>query len=123
MLTIGVEDKDPRELAIEPVTQPGPDRLALPAILRVNDHFRTGFARVRSSSIVRSIINYEDMIELLACPADNVTDMFFLVISRNDGGDRRAIRFVHRPRRHRRNVWAALPIFHCQRTTGWKSAA
>src|ERR1017187_5200634 len=102
MLTIGVEDKDPRELTIEPVTQPRPDRLALPAVLRMNDHFRAGFARVRSSSIVRSIINYEDMIELLACPADNVTDMFFLVIRRNDGGDCRTILLVHCPPRHRR---------------------
>ena len=101
MLTIGIEDKDPGELAIQPVAQPGPDRFALPAVLRMNDHFRAGFARVRSSLIGRSIIDDEDVIELLARPADNVADMFFLVIGRNDGGDRGAILLVHCPRRHR----------------------
>jgi len=80
MLTIGIEDKDPGELSIQPMTQPGPDRFALPAILRMNDYFRTSFTRVRSSLIVRSIINYEDMIELLAGPADNITDVFLLLM-------------------------------------------
>ncbi len=111
MLTIGVEDKRPGELSIQPVTKSGLDRLAFATILRMNNYFCASFTRARRCLIVGSIIDDKHMIELLARSANDVADMFFFAIGRDDG----------------RNGWSILPararVFHRQRTTGWKSAA
>ena len=111
VLAIGVENNDVSELPIQPVTKPGLDRLALATILRMNNYFCASFTRARRRLIVGSIIDHEHMIELLTGSANDVADMFLFAIGRND----------------RRNGWPILHararVFHCQRTTGWKSAA
>ena len=111
MLAIGVEDERPSELPIQPVTKPGLDRLAFATILRMNNYFCAGFTRARRRLIVGAIIDDEHVIELLTRSANDVADMFLFALGRDD----------------HRNGWSILHartrVFHCQRTTGWKSAA
>jgi len=84
VLAIGVENNDVSELPIQPVTKPGLDRLALAAILRMNNYFCASFTRARRRLIVGSIIDDEHMIELLTGSANDVADMFLFAIGRND---------------------------------------
>jgi len=84
MLTVGIENDHQIKLPLEPVTQSGFNRFAFALILFVNDHLRTGFARALGGFIGRSIIDHENIIELLSRPADDFTDVFLLVVGGND---------------------------------------
>jgi hypothetical protein len=52
----------------------------------MNDNFSAGFARTPSGVVARSIINHDDMIELLAGSTNNVTNMSFFAVCRNNRG-------------------------------------
>ncbi len=88
------------------MAQAGFDRFAFAAILRVNDHFRARFACPFRSFIIRSIIDNEHIIDLVARSTHDIVDMFFLLIRRNDGRD-----FM--------SIWRArVGLLHRQRTIG-----
>ena len=69
------------------MAQSGFDRLALAAVLFVDDDFGAGIARALGCFVGGAIIDDENIIELLASSANNVGDMFLLVVSGNDRRD------------------------------------
>ena len=71
----------------EPVAQTGLDRFAFATILRMNDYFRAGHARVSAGLVGRAVIDHENMVQLGPRPQDNFADVFFLVVSGNDRGN------------------------------------
>jgi hypothetical protein len=83
------------------------DRIAFAAVLIVNNDFSAGVARALSSLVVRAIINHENVIELVTSSANDVPDMFLLLISRNDCGGLRT----------NLSERIALGLYH-RRTTG-----
>ena len=62
------------------------DRFAFAAVLIVNNDFRAGFSRALRGLIARTVIDHKDVIEPLAGSANDVADMFFVLIRRNDRG-------------------------------------
>jgi hypothetical protein len=52
----------------------------------VHNDFGAGLARTLGGSIGRAIINHKNVVESLASPANDVADMFFILIRRNDCG-------------------------------------
>jgi hypothetical protein len=52
----------------------------------MNNDFSTGFTRVLRGLVARAVIDNEHVIELLARSTNNVTDMFFFAIRRDDRG-------------------------------------
>ncbi len=112
MLPIGIKDDNVVKPALQPVTQTRLNRFPFAEVLFVHDHLRSRGARVRGGRVARSIIDHENMRDLLQRSRDHVADVLFLAIARDNCCDRLAI---YRARRSR--------TFHRQRTTGWKSAA
>jgi hypothetical protein len=80
--------------------------------LFVHNDFRPRVARGFRGRVSRSIIDDENMIELLESASRHVADMLLFEVSGNDRGDRRSVD---------RNIVRGWR--HFQRTTGWKSAA
>jgi hypothetical protein len=66
MLAIGIENDHVCELSIQPVSQACFYCFAFAAVLAMNNNLSAGFARAPGSVIARSIIDHDDMIELLA---------------------------------------------------------
>src|SRR6266566_4937235 len=86
MLTVGIEKDHPRDFSTDSLPQSGLDCLAFAAVLIVNNHFGTGFARALCSLIARAVINHKNVVKSLAGPPDNVADVFFVLIRRNNRG-------------------------------------
>src|SRR6266702_3478500 len=86
MLAVGIENDHVYELSIQPVSQACLDRFAFAAVLAMDNNFSAGFARASCSVIARSIIDHDDMIELLAGSTNNVTDMLLFAVRRNNRG-------------------------------------
>ena len=77
--------------ALEPMTQPGLDRLAFTQVHRMNDDLRAAFARARCGRVGRAVIDHENVIELRAYALGDATNVLSLVISGNGRGDVGAI--------------------------------
>src|SRR6266699_4601370 len=86
MLTVGIEKDHPRDFSTDPLPQSGLECLAFAAVLIVNNHFGAGFARALCSLIARAVINHKNVVKSLAGPPDNVADVFFVLIRRNNRG-------------------------------------
>src|SRR6266699_696056 len=86
MLTVGIEKDHPRDFSTDPLPQSGLDCLAFAAVLIVNNHFGAGFARALCGLIARAVINHKNVVKSLAGPPDNVADVFFVLIRRNNRG-------------------------------------
>src|SRR6266481_766345 len=86
MLTVGIEKDHPRDFSTDPLSQSGLDCLAFAAVLIVNNHFGAGFARALCSLIARAVINHKNVVKSLAGPPDNVADVFFVLVRRNNRG-------------------------------------
>jgi hypothetical protein len=91
MLAVAVENDDVSEIALEPVAQASLDRFAFAAVLRMDDHLRARLSRGFRGRVGRAVVDHQHVIKLLQRSPDNVRDMFFFEVSRNDGGDRRPI--------------------------------
>src|SRR5438105_10804031 len=89
MLAIRVENNHELCLSILPMAQSGFDGLAFTAVLFVHDHFRAGFTRTLGGFVGRTVVDYENVVQLLPGPADNVANMFLLIIGGNDRRDSR----------------------------------
>ena len=90
MLAVRVENNHELCLSILPMAQSGFDCLAFTAVLFVHDHFRAGFTRTLGGFVGRTVVDYENVIQLLPGPADNVANMLLLVIGGNHDSQRRA---------------------------------
>ena len=95
MLPVGIENNHVLEAALQPVTQAGLDRLAFALVVLMHDHFRAGRARVGRGRIGRTVIDHEDVIELLQRPLNDSPTCFS---SQVGGDDRRDRRPIHRAR-------------------------
>ena len=84
MLAVGVENDYEVDLSIQPMTQSGFNRLPFAAVLRMNDDLRAGFACAVRRLISRSVIDNQNIVQLLACSTNDVADMLFFVVSGND---------------------------------------
>src|SRR5436305_14947277 len=87
----------------EPASQSCLNRFAFAAVLIVNNHLGAGFARTFFSLIGRSIVDHNYMVESFAGSANDVADMFFILIRRNNRGrlqtnvsERIPLRLYHR---------------------------
>jgi hypothetical protein len=89
MLTVGVENNYEIDLPLQPMAQSGFDRLAFAAILRMNDHFRAGFTRAIRRFISRTVVDNQNVVELLTRSSNDIANMLFFVVS---GNDRRSCR-------------------------------
>jgi hypothetical protein len=79
------------------------DRISFAAVLIMSNHFGAGFSCALRGPIARTIINDKDVVEALASSANDVANMFLILIRRNDCGrlgtnlnERIALRFSHR---------------------------
>jgi len=62
----------------------------------MNDHFSASFARALRGPIARAIVDDENVIESFPGSANNVPDMFLILVRRNDcGGLRPYVRYCH----------------------------
>ena len=62
----------------------------------MNNDFRAGFARTLRGLVCRAIVNHKDVAKSLAGSANDVADMFFVLIRRNNrSGLRSNVRFCH----------------------------
>ncbi len=57
----------------------------------MNNDFGSGLTRVRCGRIRRSVVDDQDMVQLLERTPDNVGNVFFLQVSRYDRRDRCAV--------------------------------
>ena len=53
----------------------------------MNDHFRAGFTGACGGFVIRSIIDNENVIELLARAAHDIANVLLFLIRRNDRRD------------------------------------
>ena len=96
MLAVRIEKDRPSDFSSGPMSESCLNRFAFTAVLIVNKDFSAGFARAVCGLIARAVINHQDVIESFTGSANNVPDMFFVLICRNDcGGLRSYIRFCH----------------------------
>jgi hypothetical protein len=86
MLAVGIENDHQVELPIHPMTETGFDRLAFTLVLFMNNHLRAGFARTFGSLIGGSVIDHQNVGEILSRPAHDLADVFLFVVCGNDRG-------------------------------------
>src|SRR5438874_8504009 len=70
----------------EPASQSCLNCFAFAAVLIVNNHLGTGLARTFCSLVGRSIVDHNDVVESFPGSANDVADMFFILIRRNNCG-------------------------------------
>src|SRR6266436_4376930 len=103
MLTVGIKQAHPCDFSVQALSESCLDRFTFAAILLVNDDFSSGFACALGGGIARAVINHEHAVESPASSTNDVADMFFVVIRRNNRGglrtdlsERIALPFCHR---------------------------
>src|SRR5262249_20452991 len=84
MLTIGIEKDHPPGFLIEAALKSCLDRIPFATVLIVNNNVSAGLACTLSGLIARAVINHEDVIEVIKGPTNDIPDMFFVLIRRND---------------------------------------
>src|SRR5215217_3496856 len=73
----------------EPACQSRLNRFAFAAVLIVNNHFGAGRARTFGSVVGRSIVDHKYVVESFASTANDVANMLFIFIRRNNCGGMR----------------------------------